>query len=140
MSDGLRNSVSGEEDLVFSASPSGTNSGVKVLPGPVICDVAGTCGIPTRTGLCGLGDTRTSGASRIPPGLEVSSCREACVELCVCVPAEGRDGEDGLRGSGSLFVGPIVGISPGVLKTSKEIRDCVEFVPKVRACLNKAIT
>ena len=138
MSDGLRNSVSGEEDLAFSSSPNAINADVKEFPGPGTCDASRTCGIPRR-GVCKLGDPRTSGGCGVLPDLAVSPCCKACVELCACVPAEGAGGEDGLRGSGSLFLGPKVGISSGVLKSSREIRDGVEFVPKVRACLKQSL-
>jgi len=80
MSDGLRNSLSGEEDLVFSASPNATNFDVKELPGRGIGDVS-------RTSVCGLGDTRTSKGRGVLPDLDASPCSKACVELCACVPA-----------------------------------------------------
>jgi hypothetical protein len=92
-----------------------------------------------RTGVCELGDPRTSGGCGVLPDLAASPCCKTCVELCACVPAEAGSGEDGLRGSGSLFLGPKVGISSGVLKSSREIRDGVEFVPKVRACLKQSL-
>jgi hypothetical protein len=137
MSDGLRNSVSGEEDLVFSGSPNAIN--VKEFPGPGTRDASRTYGIPSRTGVCELGDPRTPGGCGVLPDLTASPCCKACVGLCVCIPAEGGGGEDGLRGSGCLFLGPEVGISSGVLKSSREIRDGVEFVPKVRACLKQSL-
>lgn len=133
MSDELRNSVSGEEDLVFSSPPNVISADVKGSTGPGTCDASTTCGIPMRTGVCELGDPRTSGGCGVLPDLAASPCCKACVELCACAPAEAGSGEDGLRGSGSLFLGPKVGISSGVLKSSREIRDGVEFVLKVRA-------
>ena len=139
MSDGLRNSMSGEEDLVFSSSPNVISADVKGSTGPGTCDASMTCGIPTRTGACELGDRCTSGGRGVLPDLAASPCCKACVELCACVSAEGASGNDGLRGSGSLFLGPNVGISSGVLKSSREIRDGVEFVPKVRACLRQSL-
>jgi hypothetical protein len=60
------------------------------------------------------------------PDLAASPCCKACVKLCAWVPAEGGSREDGLRGS-------------GVLKSSSEIRDGVEFVPKVRAGLKHSL-
>ena len=138
MSDGLRNSVSGEEDLVFSGSPNAISVDVKEFPGPGTCDASRTCGIPTRTGVRELGDPRT-GECGVLPDLAASPCCKACVELCACVPTEGGSGEDSLRGSGSLFLGPTVGISSGVLKSSKEIRDGVDSVSKVRACLKQSL-
>jgi hypothetical protein len=131
--------VSGEEDLVFSGSPNAISIGVNEFPGPGTCDAPRTCGIPTRTGVCKLGDPRTSGGCGLLPDLAASPCCKACVELCACIPAEGGSGEDGLRGSGSLFLGPKAGISSGVLKSSKEIRDDVEFVSRVRGCLRQSL-
>lgn len=139
MSDGLRNSVSGEEDLVYSGSPNAISVDVREFPGPATCDASRTCGIPTRTGVCELGVPRTPGGCAVLPDLTASPCCKTCVELCACVPEEGGGGEDGLRGSGSLFLGPKLGISSGVLKSSREIRDGVEFVPKVRACLKQPL-
>jgi hypothetical protein len=139
MSEGLRNSVSGEEDIVFSSSPNAISADVKEFPGPGTCDASRTRGIPTRTGVCELGDPRTSGGCGVLPDLAASPCCTACVELCTCVPADDGSGEDGLRGSGSLFLGPKVGISSGVLKSSKGIRDGVEFVSRARACLEQSL-
>jgi hypothetical protein len=136
MSDGLRNSVSGEEDLVFSGSPNAISVDVKGFSGP---GTGRTCGIPPRTGACELGDPRTSGGCGTLPDLAASPCCKPCVELCACIPTEDGGSEDGLRGSGSLFLGPRVSISFGVLKSSKEIRDGVEFLPKVRACLKQSL-
>jgi len=139
MSDGLRNSVSGEEVLVFSSSPNAISVDARRFPGPGTCDASRTCGIPTRTGACVLGDPRMSGGCGVLPDLAASPLCKTCAELCACVPAKGEGGEDGLRGSGSLFLGPKVGISSGVLKSSREIRDDVEFEPKVRACLKQSL-
>ncbi len=139
MSDGLRNSVSGEEDPVFSDSTNAISVDVNEFPGPGTCDASRTCGIPTRTGVCELGVPRTSGGCGVLPDLAASPCCTACVELCTCIPAEGGSGEDSLRGSGSLFLDPKVGISSGVLKSSKGIRDGVEFVSRVRACLKQSL-
>jgi hypothetical protein len=72
MSDGLRNSVSGEEDLVFSGSPNAISVDVKGFPGLGTCDASRTCGIPTRTGVCGLGDPCTSGGCAVLPDLAAS--------------------------------------------------------------------
>jgi hypothetical protein len=80
MSDGLRNSVSGEEDLVFSGSPNAISVDVKEFPG------TGTCGAP-RTGVCELGDPLTSGGCAVLPDLAASPCCKTCVELCACVLA-----------------------------------------------------
>ena len=139
MSDGLRNSVSGEEDLLFSSSPNSISADVKAFPDPVIWDASRTCGIPTRTGACEIGDPRTSRGCEVLPDLAVSPCCKTCKELCACVSAEGGGGEDGLRGSESPFLGPKVKISSGVLKSSREIRDGVEFAPDVRACLMQSL-
>lgn len=68
--------------------------------------------------------------------LAASPCCKACVEFSASLPAEGGSGDDGLRGSGSLFLGPEVGIPSEVLKSTKGIENGVEFVPKVPACLN----
>ena len=134
MSDGLRKSVSGEEDLVFSGSPIVIGVGVKGLPGPEIVDVSGTCDIPMRTGVSGLRDPCTLGGSGVPPNLNASPRCTACMEFCGCVPVESGDEESGSRGSEGLSLGPEVGISSGVLKSSRDIRDCIESVPKERAC------
>lgn len=73
MSDGLRNSVSGEDDLVFSGSPNAIISvEVKGFPGPGTCDASRTCGVPTRTGVCELGDPCTSGGCEALPNLAAS--------------------------------------------------------------------
>jgi hypothetical protein len=130
MSDWLKKSVSGEEDLVFSASPSAIGVGVKELPGP---DVPGMCGIPVRTRVRELRGPRTSGVNGVPPNPGALPSWEACVDFCACVPAESRDGEDGSTGSESLFLGPEARVSSEVLGPSREIRDCIESVPRERA-------
>ena len=139
MSDGLRNSVSGVEDLVFPGSTNDISVDVRGCPGPGVCDAPRACGVPMRTGVREIGDPCMSGGCGVPSDLAALPCCKVCVELCACVPAEGRGGEDGLRGSGSPLLGPKVGISSRVLKSSREIRDGVEFVPDVRACLVQSL-
>lgn len=131
MSDGLRNSVSGEEDLLFSSSSNSADV--------VIWDASRTGGIPTTTGARKIGDPRTSEGCEVLPDLAASPCCKACEELCACIPAWGGGGKDGLRGSGSPFLGLKVGISSGVLKSSREISDGVECAPEVRACLMQSL-
>lgn len=105
MSDGLRKSVSGVEDLVS----------IVELPGPESGAVSGTCGIPTRSEVCGLrGDLDGSAAS----------------PCCVCVSA--ASGVGGVRSTSSESL--LLGISCEVLESSREIRDCVGSVFKERAC------